>query len=113
MHNAYFRFYDELNFFLAHRHRNREIEHPFDWQTSIKDMIESLGVPHPEIELILVNSAAVGFSYIVQPGDRITGTLCERYGPNADWPRLSVIMICLSTSDPLSVVCAATACWKQ
>ncbi|MEN8133314.1 MAG: Mut7-C RNAse domain-containing protein, partial [Pseudomonadota bacterium] len=39
---------------------------------SIKDMIESFGVPHPEVEIILVNGNPVDFSYIVQDGDRIS-----------------------------------------
>lgn len=34
-------------------------------------MIESLGVPHPEVDCILVNGEAVNFSYIVRDGDRI------------------------------------------
>lgn len=71
MHLAYFQFYDELNFFLNRQHRNRVIKHSFDWQASIKDMIESLGVPHPEIELMLVNSTPVSFDYSVQPDDHI------------------------------------------
>jgi uncharacterized protein with PIN domain len=35
-------------------------------------MIESLGVPHPEVELILVNGRSVDFSHIVADGDRIS-----------------------------------------
>lgn len=38
----------------------------------MKDTLEGLGVPHPEVELILVNGASVGFNYRVQPGDRIS-----------------------------------------
>jgi uncharacterized protein with PIN domain len=34
-------------------------------------MIESLGVPHCEVELMVVNNAAVDFSYLVQPDDDI------------------------------------------
>ena len=34
-------------------------------------MIESLGIPHPEIELILANGGPIDFSYLVQDGDRI------------------------------------------
>ena len=37
----------------------------------MKDVIESLGVPHPEIDLILVNGVSVPFDYAVQRGDRI------------------------------------------
>jgi uncharacterized protein with PIN domain len=68
---AYFRFYDELNFFLPRRRKYTTITHSFDWRGSIKDMIESLGVPHAEIELILVNGTSVDFSYIVQSEDDI------------------------------------------
>ena len=35
-------------------------------------MIEACGVPHPEVEVILANGAAVDFSYRVQDGDRIS-----------------------------------------
>jgi uncharacterized protein with PIN domain len=35
-------------------------------------MIESFGVPHTEVEVILVNGRSVDFSYIVQDGDRIS-----------------------------------------
>ena len=35
-------------------------------------MIEAFGVPHTEVEVILVNGRSVDFSYIVQDGDRIS-----------------------------------------
>ena len=72
MSTAHFRFYEELNDFLPPGQRKVEFEHRFHRRTSIKDMIESLGVPHPEIELILVNGQSVGFSHIVEDGDRIS-----------------------------------------
>jgi uncharacterized protein with PIN domain len=71
MHQAYFQFYDELNFFLSRRNKHVTITHAFDWRGSIKDMIESLGVPHAEIELIVVNGESVNFDYIVLPDDHI------------------------------------------
>lgn len=72
MASAWFRFYEELNDFLPPAQRKVEFEHRFDRRASIKDMIESLGVPHPEIELILVNSRSVDFSHIVSDGDHIS-----------------------------------------
>jgi uncharacterized protein with PIN domain/sulfur carrier protein ThiS len=69
---AHLRFYEELNDFLPPARRKVEFEHRFDRRTSIKDMIESLGVPHPEVELILVNGRSVDFSHIVADGDRIS-----------------------------------------
>ncbi|MBL8161256.1 MAG: Mut7-C ubiquitin/RNAse domain-containing protein [Anaerolineae bacterium] len=66
---ASFTFDGALNFFLPRAQQYQRIEHVFEWRASIKDMIESLGVPHPEIELIVVNGAAVDFNHIVEPGD--------------------------------------------
>jgi uncharacterized protein with PIN domain len=72
MAQAELRFYEELNDFLAPELRRRTFPHTFDRRTSIKDMIESFGVPHTEIDVILVNSRSVDFSHIVQDGDRIS-----------------------------------------
>ena len=72
MARAHFRFYEELNDFLPPSRRKVEFEQHFDRRASVKDMIEALGVPHPEIELILVNGEPVDFSYIVSDGDRIS-----------------------------------------
>ena len=66
------RFYEELNDFLAAELRKTGIVHDFERRTSVKDMIESFGVPHTEVEIILVNGNSVDFSYIVRDGDRIS-----------------------------------------
>ena len=66
------RFYEELNDFLAPALRKVAFSHTFDRRASIKDMIESFGVPHTEVEIILVNGESVDFSYIVQDGDHIS-----------------------------------------
>ena len=68
---AVFRFYEELNDFLRPNRRKREFLHEFRHRASVKDMIESLGVPHTEIDVILVNGESVGFEHIVGDGDRI------------------------------------------
>lgn len=67
-----FRFYEELNDFLPPDRRKQDFTIPFRSQNSIKDMIESVGVPHTEVDLILVNGESVDFNYIVRPGDRIS-----------------------------------------
>jgi len=72
MARAWFRFYEELNDFLAPERRKSSFEHVFDRRASVKDFIESFGVPHPEVELILVNGEPVGFGYIVGDGDRVS-----------------------------------------
>lgn len=66
------RFYEELNDFLAPELRKRDFMHDFGRRTSVKDMIESFGVPHTEVEIILVNGQSVDFSHIVQDGERIS-----------------------------------------
>lgn len=72
MPSATFRFYEELNDFLPLPERKRDITVNFDHRSSVKDMIESAGVPHTEIDLIIVNGVSVDFSYIVQDQDRIS-----------------------------------------
>jgi len=71
MPHATFRFHDSLKFFLPRKQKNQPITHTFDWKASIKDMVESMGVPHPEVELLVVNGTSVGWDYIVQPDDEI------------------------------------------
>jgi uncharacterized protein len=66
------RFYEELNFFLKPEQRKTDIPCAFPHRRSVKDLVESLGVPHPEIDLILVSGESVGFDYIVKDGDRIS-----------------------------------------
>ena len=38
----------------------------------MKHHIESLGVPHTEVEVILVNGRSVDFNYLVQAGDQVS-----------------------------------------
>lgn len=66
------RFYEELNDFLPPEQRKITFQHHFKQPGSIKDMIEALGAPHTEIDLILVNGHSVDFNYLVQDGDRIS-----------------------------------------
>lgn len=61
-----------MNDFLPPERRKVCFSHDFQRRASIKDMIEALGVPHTEIDLILVNGDSVDFSYIVRDGDRIS-----------------------------------------
>ncbi|MHC5039137.1 MAG: Mut7-C RNAse domain-containing protein [Planctomycetota bacterium] len=72
MKHAHFRFYAELNDFLPADLRGKEIAHAFRFKASVKDMIEGLGVPHTEIDLILANGTSVDFTYAVEDGDRIS-----------------------------------------
>ncbi|MBW1828387.1 MAG: MoaD/ThiS family protein, partial [Deltaproteobacteria bacterium] len=71
MPKAVLRFYNELNDLLPEHRRNTEFEAEFKDKRSIKDMIEALGVPHTEIDIIIANGDSVDFNYILQEGDRI------------------------------------------
>lgn len=66
------RFYEELNDFLPRERRKTPFSVSFPDPRSIKDLIEAQGVPHTEIDLILVNGESVGFEYPVAEGDRIS-----------------------------------------
>ena len=69
---AYFRFYAELNDFLPPERRFTEFAYSFLDAAPVKDRIESFGVPHVEVDLILANGQSVDFAYRVQDGDRIS-----------------------------------------
>ncbi len=72
MKQALFRFYAELNDFLPTPQRQTPFRHAFEGRVSIKDMIESLGVPHTEVDVILVGGQSVDFDYLVRDGDRVS-----------------------------------------
>ncbi len=67
-----FRFYEELNDFLPEEKHKVRFTHNYIDRASVKDVIESLGVPHTEVDLILINSKSVGFDYLINNGDNIS-----------------------------------------
>ncbi len=69
---AYIRFYEELNDFLPPSKRKIKYKLTFFGSPSIKDIIESQGVPHTEIDLILVNGKSVKFGYKLKDKDDIS-----------------------------------------
>ena len=69
---AWFRFYAELNDHLPPHQRYTTVEKPFSLPASVKDMIESLGVPHTEVDLVLVNGESSDFSRLIRNGDRVS-----------------------------------------
>ena len=70
--HALVRFYAELRDFLPPARRSGRIRHAFREPGSVKDVIESYGVPHTEVEVILANGQSVDFTYRVVDGDRIS-----------------------------------------
>jgi uncharacterized protein len=69
---AHFCFHAELNDLLPPARREVTFTHHFQGRVSVKDMIESLGVPHTEVDAILANGRAVDFTYLVADGDHIS-----------------------------------------
>lgn len=67
-----FRFYEELNDHLPADRRKRDFDCPCPGGATVKHAIERLGVPHTEVELILVNGESVGFEHVVRDGDRVS-----------------------------------------
>ena len=61
-------FHGDLDFFVRSGTRGRTIERRLSEKTSVKDVIEACGAPHPEIDLILVNGQPVDFHYGISGG---------------------------------------------
>lgn len=70
--HAEVRFYSELNDFLPLERRGQSIVIDVAPGTTVKDLVESLGVPHTEIEVILVGGKSVDFARRVCDGDRVS-----------------------------------------
>lgn len=68
---ATFRFYEELNDFLPRERRRCAFAVPCARAATTKHMIEALGVPHTEVELILVNGESSGLERLLADGDRV------------------------------------------
>ncbi|WP_092099082.1 Mut7-C RNAse domain-containing protein [Pontibacter chinhatensis] len=70
-HTATFRFHGGLNDFLPKGRRGSAILYIYNGTPAIKDSIEALGVPHPEVDVILVNGKPVSFSYLLKENDAV------------------------------------------
>ena len=69
--SAEFRFYEELNDFLPEERRKLAFRVEVDRARSVKDAIESVGVPHTEVDLILVDGRSVDFAHLLRGGERV------------------------------------------
>jgi hypothetical protein len=66
------RCYEELNDFLPQTRHKRDFTVWLEEPRSIERLIDSLGVPPAEVDLVLINGESVPFSYIVQDQDRVS-----------------------------------------
>ena len=65
------RFYGPLGDFLPAELRGTSFIRSLPDTTTVKDAIESIGVPHPEVELLLVDGVSVRFDRQLREGERI------------------------------------------
>lgn len=72
MPHALFRFYGELNDLLPPARRGAAFLHRFDGAPAVKDAIEALGVPHPEVDLVLAGGEPVDFAWRLRDGARVS-----------------------------------------
>ena len=70
-HDVEFRFYEELNDYLPAALRKRTFSRTIAGTPSVKDAIEAVGVPHTEVDLILVNGRSVRFGHRLRGGERV------------------------------------------
>ena len=66
------RFYAELCELLPRRHRSGRISHRLIESQTVKDLVESYGVPHTEVEVILADGVSVGWEHRPRAGARIS-----------------------------------------
>lgn len=65
------RLYGLLNDFLPRESRQQEVVRDVSLPCSVKDLVESTGVPHPEIGLILIDGTPAGFDAPVPAAARV------------------------------------------
>ena len=68
--SAFIKFHGYLNDFLRSVKRNKFCHIMVSGHQTIKDIIESMGIPHVEVDVILVNKSSVNFKYRIRERDR-------------------------------------------
>lgn len=87
------RFHGDLNIFLGSKANDSVIARPLAEKTSIKDVIESCGVPHPEVDLILVDDQTVGFDHTLTNDAKVDVFPIEKRNTDRTDKRLQTIGI--------------------
>jgi uncharacterized protein len=59
-------FHRDLTFFLKREAHSQPVRRLVIRKSSVKDVIESCGVPHPEVDLIVANDRPVDFSFQIE-----------------------------------------------
>jgi uncharacterized protein with PIN domain len=69
---AILRFYEELNDFLPPVKRKTDFSYHFFGTPTVKDCIEANGIPHTEVDLILIDGKSASFDYHLHGGESIS-----------------------------------------
>jgi uncharacterized protein len=94
-----FHFHGDLNDFLPREQRQRDLVTTLPETAAVKHPIEALGVPHPEVAAIVVNSRGEGFEYAVADGDDV-----HVFPMDAEPPLASVVLLRPPLSGPVRFV---------
>lgn len=70
-HLAELRIYAELKDFLGRDQADGRVAYRFSGRPAVKDAVEALGIPHTEVDLLLVNGEPAGFGRRLTDGDRV------------------------------------------
>ncbi|MGC8765843.1 MAG: Mut7-C RNAse domain-containing protein [Brevinematia bacterium] len=68
---CYVRVYGDLRYLLHKKYRDGEITIKFLLSASVKDIIESLGIPHTEVGLVLLNGISADWNEKISDGSRL------------------------------------------
>ena len=64
-------FFAELNDLLPAHQRNTSFSYEIKKTRSVKDLVESIGVPHTEVDLIFIDDEPVDPGYLIEGGEQI------------------------------------------
>ncbi|HEX8280276.1 MAG TPA: Mut7-C RNAse domain-containing protein [Chthoniobacterales bacterium] len=75
----------ELRFFLRKEERGGTVTRVLKEKTSIKDVIEACGVPHPEVNRIIIGGRAVSFEHQVETSAEVfVSSIFDAFGASGD-----------------------------
>jgi hypothetical protein len=93
------RFHGDLRSFLRSKAHDGIVERRLAERTSIKDVIESCGIPHPEVDLILMNRQPIDFDYTVASDAEIEVFPVGKWPPQIKEKRLQRASVISFISD--------------
>lgn len=99
--SAVIKFTGSLNDFIPGSKSHQMQKISFGGNPSVKDFIEARGVPHVEVDVILVNGHSEDFSYNLENGDRI-----KVYSADAEWQSdvEKILQLQPAYPDPISFI---------